>query len=69
MNKVSLSDIINKIIKESFGKIKKSAGRGYGTSQPYTIGADKPGLGYIENEIPDKEEFEKVKISKAFIKD
>ena len=66
MKNLLLAEIINKIIREDLGKIKKTAGRGMGTSQPYTIGSDRTGLGYMENEIPVKDKFEKVKVSRAF---
>ena len=66
--KMTLSKIIERILKEDFGKIKKSSGKGYGTQQPYTIQSDKPLLGYVENEIDNSEDDQiRVKVSRAFL--
>ena len=71
LHKMTLSEIIKKILVEELGKVKKSSGRGYGTQQPYTIQADKPMLGYVENEsLDDSDSYDtnkRVKISRAFL--
>ena len=64
-----IKDIIKKIISEDLARTKKTVSRGFGTSQPYTIGSDRPMLGTVEAEdkgsVPD---LSPVKISRAFSK-
>jgi len=65
--KIIIENILN-IIKEDLGKTKKTS-IGFGTSQGYTIGADRPSLGYVENNIEsDSINGSPVKISRAFTK-
>lgn len=65
--KIIIENIL-KIIKEDLGKTKKTS-IGFGTSQGYTIGADRPSLGYVENDVEiESESPDPVKISRAFTK-